>query len=1297
MKRILSYILTFAMILSAMGSVVMINTETAYARLGKDIHGDPTRHTNIINPTDDPIYYYQPPVDENGNHDYFGYPIYEDPQDISDEEFFGKWDEIDNKWINGPYLRYSEFPGLEKVAEAAKSGDYDTAKEELLAYYQEIGITRGDSVGYGSFTGAATQRLEAMSRNIFSYSTVTAMAIGGFEVPENEFGKVSLKVDSNVFTEVAGSFSEFSVEIASADKFWTTAEIYTKEAADKSLRPYLSATVNGIYTEYPAVKDAMVSAGANANINYGSESVAYVEEHGTYDNIDSSYGSYDETTKRYFVAFDVSTLKSTDIIKDMKINLTARNIISEDTRIRFVDDNGKLYDGEADRPKYMWATWYKDSAWQEDTLTWNTTTIQDKMYFSCNDMENWDYVTSANTGVKGKVCTFHRDSDQSALRSAWMISKDERFAYTYIRHEMALINSIGCESNVMNSLDMSTHMSGLSSSFYAFLDSEYFTADVCTAWLKFMWQLCDWQVESYYGKSNNNWGTFASGAVYNGVAKFPEFFTHDYWYQRTLEDNTRMLGVFTLDDGLCVEQSHNYISTILGTMNTPLQTMLRTGHPAPYDEDLYQVIYDCVKSLVYTSGPYFGGFNQADGYDPFNSYAKTFKTWHSTLFADDQELAWLVSGGTSGKMPENPTTVYPTSYKTFMRSGWDEKSLQLAFINVTDSRRSHEHDDQLSFAMFAYGSYLLVDPGYGGDQTGDGGRVWKYNKSPVQHNVVTINDTYDYIYDGVCATTTVANNSSGARDFETNKYYDYQEYYNTGFNTSPLMQRSITFLKDSGFWIVSDYNVPNDPAKENVFAQHWHTYPDANMEHDDNLVVRTNYDGPNVTIVPIENEELDNVEWVDCFYSEVAGMKVIAQKAMYTKTQTGNARFTTLIIPEDLGDNFNVESSAVPNTSGLDDSLINGAYFRITDENTGDVKYYFYYHINDDTKKPADGVVIGDYTTDATTLVIETNSSHEITSAFMVNGSYVKDASVGNKYLIKTEEPGTVAFRRSGYFVNVLSSQYESVEDVEGLQLYIPDAKAGRFDGDDVNVSIKDGVMTFKGEYGSSNITSGGGSGGGGGGAGATKPVKPEEPKPEDEKPVEPTPVDPKPTEMNYNDVKSDNWFYDDVKYVYDNELMNGISDIEFGPTLNLTRAMLVTILYRAEGEPEVSGEAPFGDVAIKSYYEKAVNWAAEKGIVGGYDANTFAPNDNITREQMAAIMYRYAKYKGFDVSVGENTNILSYDDALNVSEYAMAAVQYAVGSGLINGKTPTTLNPSDNATRAETAAILKRFFEANK
>lgn len=140
-----------------------------------------------------------------------------------------------------------------------------------------------------------------------------------------------------------------------------------------------------------------------------------------------------------------------------------------------------------------------------------------------------------------------------------------------------------------------------------------------------------------------------------------------------------------------------------------------------------------------------------------------------------------------------------------------------------------------------------------------------------------------------------------------------------------------------------------------------------------------------------------------------------------------------------------------------------------------------------------------------------------------------------------------------------------------------------------------------------------------------------------------------------------------------------------------LTRAMIVTALYRAEGAPEVLNEASFDDVLPGSDYTKAIAWAKESGIVNGYSEKTFAPMDGVLREQMAAIMYRYAKYKGVDVSVGEN--VLSFDDADMISEYAVQAVCYAVESGLMNGKTATTINPKDNITNVESALVLGRFF----
>ena len=176
-----------------------------------------------------------------------------------------------------------------------------------------------------------------------------------------------------------------------------------------------------------------------------------------------------------------------------------------------------------------------------------------------------------------------------------------------------------------------------------------------------------------------------------------------------------------------------------------------------------------------------------------------------------------------------------------------------------------------------------------------------------------------------------------------------------------------------------------------------------------------------------------------------------------------------------------------------------------------------------------------------------------------------------------------------------------------------------------------------------------------------------------------------------FTDVRPDDWFYEAVMFVYQNGLMEGTGDTVFAPGMTTTRSMLATLLYRLEGEPAVTGGSAFTDVADSAWYADAVSWAAENGIVGGYGGGLFGPEDNITREQLATILYRYAQAKGHDVSVGEDTNILSYTDALEISEYAIPAMQWACGAGIIQGN-GGYLNPQGDATRAEIATMLMRF-----
>ena len=183
-----------------------------------------------------------------------------------------------------------------------------------------------------------------------------------------------------------------------------------------------------------------------------------------------------------------------------------------------------------------------------------------------------------------------------------------------------------------------------------------------------------------------------------------------------------------------------------------------------------------------------------------------------------------------------------------------------------------------------------------------------------------------------------------------------------------------------------------------------------------------------------------------------------------------------------------------------------------------------------------------------------------------------------------------------------------------------------------------------------------------------------------------------------FGDLTATAWYHDGVHYCLENGLMRGVSGGKFLPDGSTTRAQLVTILWRLEGSPETTGAVRFGDTASGAWYTEAVRWAAGCGVVKGYDNGCFGPNDAVTREQMAAILYRYAQHKGYDVSAGEDTNILSFDDAFAVSEYAIPAMQWACGSGMVHGIARDgrmLLAPRDTTTRAQTATLLMRFQSA--
>lgn len=247
-----------------------------------------------------------------------------------------------------------------------------------------------------------------------------------------------------------------------------------------------------------------------------------------------------------------------------------------------------------------------------------------------------------------------------------------------------------------------------------------------------------------------------------------------------------------------------------------------------------------------------------------------------------------------------------------------------------------------------------------------------------------------------------------------------------------------------------------------------------------------------------------------------------------------------------------------------------------------------------------------------------------------------------------------------------------TVEQATGLKLIASDNTETTYP------SVDTGDSTGGGSGGSGGGSSSGGSGGGSNSGGSDNSGN--------------SGGDKEDAGLPFTDVASGSWYYDSVAYVYEQGLMGGTDEGRFSPDLTTSRAMIVTILYRLEGSPAVSGGASFADVTAGQWYSDGVAWASANGIVTGYSNGSFGPDDTITREQMAAILYRYARYKGYDLSA--QAALDGYADAAQVSAYAADAMKWAVGSGLITGTSGTTLSPAGSATRAQAAVILARFCQ---
>ena len=315
---------------------------------------------------------------------------------------------------------------------------------------------------------------------------------------------------------------------------------------------------------------------------------------------------------------------------------------------------------------------------------------------------------------------------------------------------------------------------------------------------------------------------------------------------------------------------------------------------------------------------------------------------------------------------------------------------------------------------------------------------------------------------------------------------------------------------------------------------------------------------------------------------------------------------------------------------------------------------------------------------DNTLLQPKSFNTSELLNGFIanVNLNYAEDT-------IRFSWAGTDEIRSGGVLFDV-TFEVVATENFE-TDIVLDKLKLADADGEKIEVTSEIGHIRYEKETSSSVTT------GHHGGGNAVQNIKHDTETDENENQA--TDVEENDSKyVAFSDVKQTDWFYGYVKTVQEKGLMMGVSETDFAPNAKLTRAMFVTILYRMAGEPETTS-SKFSDIEEEIWYERAVGWASANGIVTGISEAEFAPNTDITREQMAVIVFRYAKYTGLDTeAVTKDTTPLSHNDVFEVSDWAKEAMHYCIAAGIINGDENGNLLPHNTATRAETAAVITRL-----
>lgn len=1205
---------------------------------------------------------------------------FQDPQHISDEAFYGSmkngvWD---SGYMNYDYTHDHFRADLLKEAEAAaQNGEYAQTKSKLLEYYRA-------KMRYQNRTDPVSQMNEYMSNGsrLMAKNFVWGDSDQTKVVGVDTAGAEEKEIIIDLTYWISGwmeTRNPLYFHLAALDKDGTEIEIRSKEYENGKYAPRFEYFVNGVKKVLTPNLDTTISP--NQKEAFGSQPwLRLCESESSIYKIPP----YDSNTKQALIGFDINQIEPGEKVESAQMVLYARRTseagsgefaVFRSHREYSEDEENEMWTMEPKRPRnqvsfdgipaYVWTN--------------------NRSYMNCTDLDRW-------------FCFNYP-------YQMYFVDKDcpEFYAYTYFRHMGAYITEMGDNPARDSGLDRAGRTAHLVAALMSrLIESEHMTPEMFSACLKFVWGAGKGLKNNFSATANS--GVTETATYVAVVCSFQEFKTYEDWLSTVKERINTISSNLTMSDTSCTEVPMGYVSYSLNGFWNCYTRALEAKEESIYTPEVEQRLFDLVNYMMSMLAPGFHPPQQGDDGFYTDDYSGTFKNFAEYFNEPTFWYAATNGNAKNAKEPAYKSVMYPVGRKAVMRTGWGDDALYLQ-TQADGSKYSHGHADDLAVIVFAYGQYLLVDPNHNtyiaNDQT-------RWLADTIGHNAVNINGisqaasghaSYGYGVPGAINRWV----SNEGYDFVKAETYNNKEYIgdNLELNKDDFeYTRSTLFIKPN-YWIVSDYLRPQKyPDQINHYSQNWHMLPEAGVTIDEATgIARTNFEGPNIQVVPLEPENYSKIGINGTgYYGSFSNIDYVEMQ----KEAKGTVTFDTVLYPENTTEKHDISTRRIE-LEDLNEQQASAMEITVKEPAKGTDFTGIYYLLHDSGKKQERK--IGEYSFNGTLLYAETaQKSGRMTNLIAQSDETGDDAVVlkdsKGKVIYKSlAHVPDISFSLSGSEVLIHSG---SEVDLTQLTVYSPERiQKVSFNGKPVSFKQENGYIFFNGtgilekeemkpapDSGGSDGNGGsGGSGGsraehsvisgGGGGAGGANNVGGSAPT-QTEQPEMKNPL--------LDELKG-HWAEKEITQLVEKGIVTGDGN-SLGLAAPVTRAEFAALLIRALGLETKDYDHEFEDVDGSEWYAPYLAAAYHSGMMQG-DGKNANPNRTITREEMAKMLA--AECERQEIPRGDVQIV--FKDIGEVSPWAVSSVEYAATVGLLNGLDDGCFHPQETALREQAFVTVFRLL----